>query len=253
MRAFASIMLVMASGLAATASEPAGREVAAGLAAEARFDPVAALEHFRAAVMLRPDDAFLHQKIARQLSDRTLAETDPARKRAWVDEALVHAKRALALDAQNAENVLSLAVLYGKLGLYADRSHQVEYARLVKDYAEQALGLDPDYAWAHHVLGQWHGAIADLGATRRFLAGLLFGGLPAASRETGLRHLRRAVELAPDVMAHQVELGFACAASGKRDEARQHWQRALALPDRALEDPYVRARATAALAETARP
>jgi hypothetical protein len=26
----------------------------------------------------------------------------------------------------------------------------------VKEEAERALALDPNYAWAHHVIGRWH-------------------------------------------------------------------------------------------------
>lgn len=133
--------------------------LAAGKTAEATHDPEAALAHFRAADTLRPDDPAILQAIAKQLSDATFVASNETRKAALVEEALFYAQRAAALAPNDAVNVLSLAVLYGKLGIYVDTSHKVEYARLIKQYAEAALALDPDYAWAPPkmsvVIGRW--------------------------------------------------------------------------------------------------
>jgi tetratricopeptide (TPR) repeat protein len=245
------LAFVCAGSGAATRADDVEALLATARAAEARHDPSAALAGFRAADAMRPNDPAILQAIAKQLSDATFLESDPARKQQHVEEALGYAQRALALDPDDAVNVLSLAILYAKLGLYAETSQRVEYARLIRQYAEQALALDPDYAWAHHVLGQWHVAMAELGATRRFLAGVFYGGLPRGSRATGLAHLERAVALAPDVLAHRVELGLACEAAKRTDEARRHWELALTLPVRDIHDPFVRQQAVDALQRTA--
>ena len=140
-----------------------------------------------------------------------------------------------------------MAVLYGKLGLHATVSDRVAFARLIHLHAERALALDPDYAWAHHVLGEWHLNVAELGATKRMLAGLLFGGLPKPSRDAGLNHLRRAVALEPEALAHRVALGLALKKAGRAEEATQHLRYALTLPDRTIYDPAARERARAGL------
>ena len=221
--------------------------VARGLEAERLERPGEAKEAFLAADRLRPNDPVLLQKIARQLSDMTFVEDDVEVRGQLAREALEYASRAYELDPQSPEIVLSLAIIHGKLGIYAGVGDKVRYARKIKGYAEEALALKPDYAWAHHVLGQWHCSVAELGSAKRFFASLLFGGLPAASVAEGIQHLERAVALAPDEVVHRVELGFAYRQVDRVAEAHEQWHVALSLPERGLEDGPARERALAAL------
>jgi len=230
------------------AADP-GALVQAALAAEARFDSKTALALFSAALAARPDDGFLLQKISRQYSDLTLDTPDVAEKKRLCTEALACAQRAIALQPDNAVNVLSLAICYGKLATYSDTRVKLEYSRLVKRYAEQALTLDPDYDYAHHVLGRWHYEVASLGAPTRWLVRLVYGGLPDASTAEAVRQLTRATEISPHLPAHRVELGFALLADGQRDAARRAFERALAMPKREKYDDEARQRARDALAQ----
>ncbi|HTO04694.1 MAG TPA: hypothetical protein VL069_13375 [Opitutus sp.] len=218
-----------------------------GLAAEARFETQTALEAFLRADTAQPNDPFILQKISRQYSD--LADNAPAtsQKKRLCTEALAYAQRATDLQPDNAVNVLSLAICHGKLGLYSGVRSRIEHSRRVRDYAERALQLNPDYDYAHHVLGRWHYEVASLGAGTRFLVKLIYGGLPPATTADAVRHLRRAVELSPDLPAHQLELGFALLADGQRQAARETFERALALPKKEIHEAEARARARAAL------
>jgi len=219
------------------------------LAAEARFDSRTALEFFLQADAARPNDPVILQKIARQYSDLTFDLTDPAEQKRDCLAALAYAQRAVALAPHNAVNVLSLAICYAKIGLYSDTRTKIANSRLVKDYAEQALALDPDYSYAHHVLGQWHHEVASIGLTARLFVHLVYGGLPPASTAEGVKHLRRAVALMPQLPSHHAELGFALLADGQRDAARREFEQALALPKREKYDDESRRRAREALAK----
>lgn len=238
-------------GLLALSAAARGAEADAlvrdALAAEAKLDCKQALELFLAADRARPNDPFILQKISRQYSDSTVDTTDLTEKRRLAAEALVYAKRADQLAPNNAVNVLSLAICYGKIGLFSDTRTKIENARHVREYAERALALDPAYDWAYHVLGRWHYEVAELGATKRFLVRLIYGGLPDASPTEAVRLLERAVALAPDALAHHIELGFALLATDQRDRARAEFERGLALPSREKHDEETKARARAAL------
>lgn len=212
------------------------------LAAEARLDSAGALRLFLQAEALRPDDAFILQRIARQYSDLTTEQPADADKQRYARVALDYARRATALNPRDPVNVLSLAVCHGKLAAYGDTRAKVEHSRLVKEAAEQALGLDPDYAWAHHILGRWHHEVASLGLTARWWVRLFYGGLPGASPAEAVQHLERAVQLEPGELNHHLELGFAYQAAGRLDDARAAWARGLALPDRTKHDPLAKLR-----------
>jgi tetratricopeptide (TPR) repeat protein len=218
------------------------------LAAEARLDCATALRLFHEADAARPNDAYILQKIARQYSDLVDDQAGVEDKRRHARLALDYSRRAAELNPSDPVNVLSVAVSHGKLALYSDTRTKVRYSRLVREEAERALALNPDYAWAHHVLGRWHCEVAELGTTSRLVVRLFYGGLPAASPEEGLRQLRRATELEPGELTHWLELGFACAAAGRTDEARRHWEHGLAMPSRHKPDEPAKRRARAALA-----
>lgn len=222
--------------------------VQAALAAEARLDSVRALELFRQADAVRPNDAFILQKIARQYSDLVTEQPDVEAKKRYAQTALGYAQRAVALKPDDPVNVLSLAVCHGKLAVYSDTKTKIRYSCLVKEEAERALALDPNYAWAHHLLGRWHHEVAGLGATAKLFVRLFYGGLPPASLDEGIRHLRRAAELEPDELNHWLELGFAHAAAGQPEAARAEWTRGLAMPSRGKHDEPAKQRARDALA-----
>jgi len=218
-------------------------------AAEARFDITRALELYLAADGLQPENAFTLQKIAQQLSDLSLVVPNEAAKKAQAVKALAYAKRAVALQPENAVNMLSLAICYGKMAVFSDTRAKIEYSRLVKLDAERALALDPAYDWAHHVLGRWHYEVASLGGATRFFIRLVYGGLPAASFDEAIAQLQNAVALAPTRVPHHLELGFAYLAAGRETEARASFSTGLTLPSVELYDDSAKERARSALAK----
>lgn len=211
--------------------------------AETRLESARALELYLRADAAQPENPFILQKIARQYSDLTTEQSTAADKKRYAQTALDYALRAVALDPRNPVNVLSLAVCHGKLAVYSDTRTKVQYSRLVKEEAERALALDPNYAWAHHILGRWHHEVASLGLTARWAVRLFYGGLPDASPEAAVQHLEKAVALEPDELNHHLELGFAYAAAGRAAEARSAWQRGLAMPERGRHDTAAKRRA----------
>lgn len=216
-------------------------------AAEKRFDSRAALGFYLEADKLRPDDPVILQKIARQLSDLSLQVATFEEKKAQAAQALGYAQRAVELAPDDALNALSLAVCYGKLAVFSDTRTKIRYSRLVKQEAERAVALDPRSDWAHHLLGRWHYEVASLSLGTRFFVRLIYGGLPPASNAEAIRHLERAVEIAPARVPHHLELGFALLAAGRTDEARASFERGLALPSTELYDEPAKLRARAAL------
>lgn len=219
------------------------------LAAETRLDSARALELFQAADAAKPDDAFILQKIAKQYSDMVPDQTSDAAKKDLATRALGYARRSFELEPTNAVYALSLAICHGHLAVVGDVRTKVEYSRLIKDETERSLQLDPNYAWAHHLLGRWHYEVASLNSVARFFARILYGGIPPASVEQGIAHLKQATELEPDELNHWIDLGFAYAAAGQKDEARGAWERGLAMPDRGKHDPVAKRRARDALAK----
>jgi tetratricopeptide (TPR) repeat protein len=208
----------------------AGTLVQQALAAEARFDSKAALGLFFKANAAHPDDPFILEKISKQYSD-SIDDTDDPREKAFrAAKALAYAQRAVALEPKSAVNLLALAIGYGQLGFCSTTRIEIEYSRRVSEYAGRAIALDPNYGWAYNVLGRWNYEIASLGAGKRILAKLIYGGLPPASLDEAVRLLRHAVKLAPNIASHHAELGFAYLAANQPDLARVEFEEAVRMP-----------------------
>ncbi len=218
-----------------------------GEAADAQLDPNAALPFYLKALAERPRDVTMLLKVAKEYSDSTLAIPDPDEDRRRIEKALEYSNRAAELDPHNAVALLSKAICYGKLGSYSGIREKIEDARLVKQYADQALAEDPNYAYAHHVLGQWEYEVAELGRTKKFLVTLVFGGLPEASTGEAVNQLELAVKLEPNVSSHRLALGFAYLANGEPVKARQQFKRVITLPCRELYDAQCRRQAEIAI------
>lgn len=245
--AILSISLVLAAAAHVRGVDDA---ISAGLAAEQRMAPREALGHFRVALATRPEDAFLQQKVAQQLSDAAFLEPSPDVRTRLATEALVHAKRAVELDQGSAVARLSLSVLYGKLAIEGDTRTKVDYARRIHLHAEEALALDDHYAWARHVLGRWHVEMSQINIAKRAVVAVLYGGLPRASLDEGIAHLEEAVRLEGDAVPHHVELGFAYQRAGRLAEARTSWEAALQLPSVRVYDSAAKQRASTALEQS---
>lgn len=250
MPALLLLLVTLAIAPSGQAAE-ADRLVQEALAAEQRFEIPKALDLLLQAERAGRTDAFTLQRIARQYSDLVTEQPDRPAQRRFAELALEYSRRAAALEPNNAVNVLSIAISYGKLAWVSDTRDKVRYSRMVRSETERALALDPTYAWAHHILGRWHVEVARLGLAARAVVALVYGGLPGASIDEALKHLQRAVELEPGELQHHIELGLAYRARGEAERARSALERGLALTPKAKIDLEAHARARAALAELA--
>jgi len=103
--------------------------------------------------------------------------------------ALRDAQAALALDPNDANAALQVAIAWGFRARYEDKS---SHARRSKKFIDQALALDPDYPHAHAALGGWNGEVVSRAGG--FFAKLLFG----AKRRIMNEHFDIAANLAPN-------------------------------------------------------
>ncbi|MEI6862223.1 MAG: hypothetical protein WCL04_08230 [Verrucomicrobiota bacterium] len=245
------LVILLASALVGRAAAEVDALLRQGLAAEVRLDPRAAVVFFRQADAAKPDDPFILQKIAQQLSDSTSAAPIPTKeeRRRLATEALTYAQRAVTLAPRSSLNVLSVAICYGKIALDAGTRAKIENSRLVKRYVEEALALDPASDWAHHVLARWHLEVASLGFADRVALKLVYGGLPPATLAEAIAHFQRAIGLDPKQPSHHIEFAFALLAADRKADARREFQTGLGLPDLMVVDAGAKERARAALAK----
>lgn len=236
------------AALAAFATPDIDKLLAQGDAFDARLDTAHALESYLEAERLGSTDVGTLYRIARQYALSMNDAPSEAEQRQRGEKALAYAERAVAGDPRNAKAQLSAAICYGRLVSLVNTRTKIEYSRLIKEHADLAVKLDPSDSYAWHVLGVWNYELAQMGGLTRAVVKLVYGGIPAASNEEAVRLFRKAVELSPERVSHHAELGRALLAQGERHEARQEFEKALALPAREKDDPESKRRARLALA-----
>lgn len=215
--------------------------------AKHQFDQ--ALEFYLPAEKLDPDNAKLLVKISRQYALRMADLPRQADKIASGRAGLVYAERAVAAAPGDCDPHLAVAICLGKLTPYLGAREKVEASRKIKISADRAVKVDPrnDYAW--HLLGRWHQSLANIGGTTRVLAGIIYGGLPAASNEEAVKCFQKAISLNPRRLIHVVELGRTYAMMGRAAEARRLIQQGLAMPNQEKDDPETKRRGKESLKE----
>jgi tetratricopeptide (TPR) repeat protein len=222
--------LIIVAGATTTFATTVQEKITAGDAALVRFDLDAAVRAYRSAVQLAPDDHEALWKLSRALVDQgTLAKDHRLQERLYI-EAEQLARMAVRLSPEDSKGHLYLSVVMGKLALYEGGRRKVELSKETKAEAERAVALNPNEDVGYHVLAIWHREMVELNWLLRTFAELVYGKFPTASLESALANLRRAVDLAPDIIPHRVELGITLASAGRWAEAKTQLEQALRMP-----------------------
>lgn len=242
--------------LVLTAATAAGEDVnvvsalSAGDQAVGQFDLTKAVAAYQEALKLDPKSYEATWKLARAYADKaTLASGNPGEQKKLCAAAERLAREAVRLNPDDSKGHVYLAIAVGKLALYEGGKRKVELSNEVKTEAERAAALNPKEDLAYHVLGIWHREMAELNWVLRKFAEFLYGRFPPASLEQASSNLRKAAELAPNVVAHHVELGITLAAARHWAEANKELEHALAMPKAWVTDDHYKGLAKKKLEE----
>ena len=218
-----------------------------GVAYDERFDAKNALKYYEDAEKLDPKNAEVLVRIARRYRYMLADAPSKSEKLRLGHIALEYSERAVKAGLDNPEAQISTAISYGKMLPYMSSKEQVEATARIKESVDRTLALNPrdDTAW--HILGRWNRVLADINGLKRFLAGAVYGKLPKGSNEQAETCLLKAISINPHRLMHYVELGGVYAQMGRKVEARQCIDKALAMPDREKDDPETKERGREAL------
>lgn len=206
----ASLLLFLVLALPAEASE--GLEAALDACARGEFREAASL-----ARELRTSEGMALAARAELAEGDFLAPRSS--RRSDFEHAARDAREAVALDPQNPEGHLYLALALGFLGRLDGSvvAHFAGYAEEAREHIDQALALAPMNPWANALLGGWNLEIVRNG-------GAIGESLYGASVEKGIAAYRHALALDPGnaAIAYQYALQLvALGGDSRRAEARR--------------------------------
>jgi tetratricopeptide (TPR) repeat protein len=218
------VPLVCTTGLAA---QSVSSHIALGDSA-GLMHPDAALRHYEAALAADSLSYEANWRAARAIADiakqiQGNADSLKRRRDSLYTAARRFAERAIRADSGAADGHYALAMVLGRLSLTKGSKERVRYARVIFDEATRAVEINPEHDNAHHVLGAWHAEVKRLSGIQRFFAKALFGGgfMSKANWNDAVRHLERAVAIAPQHIFHRLELAEVYADVGENSKARE--------------------------------
>ncbi len=154
-----------------------------------------------------------------------------------------YADRCLEAHPQEAACHFSKALAIGRMAEIVGTRERIRKSKMIREHAETAVELDPEFSRAWHILGVWHSEVANLGKRERFAARTFFGGLPKASNETAEECLQKALEMRPESILVHLDYARHYRRTGDKERAIEHLKNIENLEPKYKDDPDHKARA----------
>jgi tetratricopeptide (TPR) repeat protein len=219
----ASASFVLAAPVLA---QSAGAHIAAGDSAHAAMDPAAALTHYELAIAIDSVNYEALWKASRDAVDLGEGTADKNRRTNYYRAGERYARRAVAVNPNDAEAHFHLARAVGVAALSLGVRDRVKYANEVRAEALRALELDPKHPGALHVLGMWNAEVMRLSGFERSFAKTFLGGkvFSSASWADAIRYMEEAVAVDPERLTHHLDLARIYRDRGEKAKAREHYE-----------------------------
>ena len=218
--------------------------------------PDVQLRHYQAALAIDSLNYEANWKAARAIADvakqiQGNADSLKRRRDSLYSVGRVYAERAIRADSTRADGHYARAMVLGRLSRTKGSKERVRYAKIIFDEATRAVQIDSNYDMAHHVLGAWNAEVKRLSGFQRFFAKALFGGgfMDRANWGDAVRHLERAVAIAPNHIYHRLELAEVYTDLGRYSKAREQLTVIATLPEVDVLDGQYKKDAAALLAD----
>lgn len=183
-----------------------------------------------------------------------LGKNDNRAQNLHLDPALHFAGLAVELEPDGIDGLYWRGVAAGRRAMNAAPGYSVELAQIVYDDAHAILEADSLHAGAHNMLGKLNFEVMSLSRFRRAIARMLMGNdaIKDTSWEKAEIHLTKAVEVSPDFVLYQFDLGQLHEKRGRDVEAAAYLEEAVRLPAVQPIDPLVQEMAASLLQEITR-
>jgi tetratricopeptide (TPR) repeat protein len=204
------------------------------------FSNLSALKEYTKAYGLDPKNFEVLMKITRAYNDvgEDYKEQGSAEAEGYFIKAFEHSEIMKELFPQRGETYFFMAATRGNLALFKGGKEKVKLGRDIEKYARKAIELKPDYGEPHVALGVYYREVANLNWFLKKFAKAFFGGLPDGTNEDSLKMLLKAEQLLPQNVYVQFELGKTYKEIGNKEKMKEHFNKALRLPNTDHRDKY---------------
>lgn len=151
-----------------------------------------------------------------------------------------YASSALRVNQNSSEANCAMALALGRISLIAGTRERVILAKDVKDYADNAIRLDPNNFRAYHILGRWNYDVSNLNLAEKSFARVFYGKLPSATLEEAIYNFEKSRDLKPGFILNYYELARSYHRMGEDKKAMANLRILLNLPNLIYDDTRVK-------------
>jgi len=204
---------------------------------------------YQAVLLQEPRNVQALCKLAELQSILGEKATDKKTKQLYFETSYSFAKRAWLADSNRVESNYVMAMASGKMTDFeSDNKKVVGYVRDIKDYAERAIKINPNYGKAQYVLGKWHYEMYILSGFKKAAVKLMYGGLPSGDPDIAIACMEKCRTLEPYFVSNYLDLGRAYKEVRKPTQAIDVLTKLQKLPNRNSADPLLKATGATLLA-----
>jgi tetratricopeptide (TPR) repeat protein len=242
------IVVAVLGGSRGLEAQTAAEQIQMAIAAQTARDPAAGLRHLEAALTLDStsyEATWRAGELCMDIGKQTPDSVKSPERDSIYALAEQYGRRAVTLDPAGPDGHFVLSAAIGRASLTKSSKERVRRAAEIRSEALRALELDPNHHKTYHVLGRWNAEIMRLSGLTRFFAKTFLGGkiFNAASWDSALVYMGKAVELSPETIYHQLDLAEIYVDLGRYAEARIHLNQVVNLPIVDVMDPKYQERA----------
>jgi tetratricopeptide (TPR) repeat protein len=144
--------------------------------------------------------------------------------------AVIAARRCIALDENNGNGHTWLAAALGNIAIFEGSRSKVKLCNEVKKELTRAISLNPKDDVAYSILGTFYRVVGNISWFERKLAAAFLGQIPQGGFEDSEQSFFSAIRISPHLMRHWFELGLLYRDWDKDEKAKEAFIKAQKCP-----------------------
>jgi tetratricopeptide (TPR) repeat protein len=207
---------------------------------EALPDEKAAFNKYKLIVKYDPKNLNALTKCSELCSRIGKREKDTKSRDSYYSAALQYATNAIKLYPGSDEANVAMGIAIGRTSLTKSGKEKIAAAKEIKQYAENALKINPKNFKAWHIIGKWNYEVSGLSMMERAASRVLYGGLPEASLKKAIIAYENAKALNPGFLLNYLELAKAYKKNNEKQKGVLLLRTLLTLPSKIEDDARIK-------------
>ncbi len=218
-----------------------------GLELESNKQEKMALSCFLQAQKIQPTNLSVIYKCGELCNRIGARENNQNLKLNYYNQSLSFAKIAYKYHSNTDDANVLMSMALGRIAMQKNGREKIEDVKLIKQYADRAIKINPNNYKAWHIIGKWNYEVSSLNFIEKTAIKLFYGGIPDASYEKAVYAYQKAKAIQNNFSLNSLELAKAYYKLNKVKLAKDNLFYLLQLPNYTEDDLVIKNEANSLL------